>query len=93
MNNRSNTEKNLSFVSWDTDTKYWSTNLWLILTVIPFYRVTPSGRIEDEGDFTDFFAVPDNIPEEQRSRLQQLQDEVNPYLNSEIYAITKIERR
>ncbi|XP_052082048.1 trichohyalin-like isoform X9 [Mytilus californianus] len=39
------------------------------------YRVTPSGRIEDEGDFTDFFAVPDNIPEEHRSRLQQLQDE------------------
>ncbi|CAC5371456.1 unnamed protein product [Mytilus coruscus] len=38
-------------------------------------RVTPSGRIEDEGDFTDFFAVPDNIPEEHRSRLQQLQDE------------------
>ncbi|XP_076087074.1 uncharacterized protein LOC143057621 isoform X5 [Mytilus galloprovincialis] len=40
-----------------------------------YTRVTPSGRIEDEGDFTDFFAVPDNIPEEQRSRLQQLQDE------------------
>ena len=38
--------------------------------------MTPSGRIEDEGDFSDFFTVPDDIPEAQRSHLQQLQDEV-----------------
>ena len=40
-----------------------------------YTRVTPSGRIEDEGDFSDFFTVPDDIPEAQRSHLQQLQDE------------------
>ncbi|XP_076451256.1 uncharacterized protein LOC143287197 [Babylonia areolata] len=40
------------------------------------YRVTPGGRIEDDGDFSDFFAVPpDNLHPEEWEKMQQQQDE------------------
>lgn len=40
-------------------------------------RVTPAGRIEDEGDFSDFFAVPpDNLDPLEWEQMQQQQDEV-----------------
>ncbi|KAL8587339.1 hypothetical protein ACOMHN_045586 [Nucella lapillus] len=40
------------------------------------YRVTPGGHIEDDGDFSDFFAVPpDNMPPEEWEIMQQHQDE------------------
>ncbi|KAK7471428.1 hypothetical protein BaRGS_00035916, partial [Batillaria attramentaria] len=39
-------------------------------------RVTPAGRIEDDGDFSDFFAVPpDNLHPEEWEHMQQQQDE------------------
>ena len=41
-------------------------------------RVTPAGHIEDEGDFSDFFAVPpDNVHPEEWEHVQQAQDEVS----------------
>ncbi|XP_070207936.1 uncharacterized abhydrolase domain-containing protein DDB_G0269086-like [Littorina saxatilis] len=40
------------------------------------YRVTPAGHIEDDGDFSDFFAVPpDNLHPEEWEKMQQQQDE------------------
>ena len=40
-------------------------------------RVTPAGHIEDEGDFSDFFAVPpDNLDPLEWEQMQQQQDEV-----------------
>lgn len=39
-------------------------------------RITPAGRIEDDGDFSDFFAVPpDNLHPEEWEIMQQQQDE------------------
>ncbi|XP_052213130.1 trichohyalin-like isoform X2 [Dreissena polymorpha] len=39
------------------------------------YRVTPSGKIEDDGDFSDFYKLPDHVDPAHRQVLQELQDE------------------
>ncbi|KAL3862571.1 hypothetical protein ACJMK2_008530 [Sinanodonta woodiana] len=38
-------------------------------------RVTPSGRIEDDGDFSDFYVLPENIEPSHRKTIQEYQDE------------------
>lgn len=38
-------------------------------------RVTPGGRIEDEGDFSDFYKLPDELDEVSRMEIQASQDE------------------
>uniref|UniRef100_A0A2C9LLI6 Coiled-coil domain-containing protein n=1 Tax=Biomphalaria glabrata TaxID=6526 RepID=A0A2C9LLI6_BIOGL len=38
-------------------------------------RVTPSGRIEDDGDFSDFYNLPDEMDEFTRLEIQASQDE------------------
>ncbi|GFR69923.1 serine/arginine repetitive matrix protein 1-like isoform X3 [Elysia marginata] len=38
-------------------------------------RVTPGGRIEDEGDFSDFYKLPDELDEMSRMEIQASQDE------------------
>ena len=40
-------------------------------------RVTPGGRIEDEGDFSDFYNLPNNVDPAHRQFLQEIQDEVS----------------
>ena len=44
-------------------------------------RVTPGGRIEDEGDFSDFYKLPDELDEVSRMEIQASQDEVRVYLS------------
>lgn len=39
------------------------------------YRVTPTGRIEDDGDFSDFYNLPNNLDPNHRQFLQEVQDE------------------
>ncbi|KAJ8320845.1 hypothetical protein KUTeg_002432 [Tegillarca granosa] len=40
------------------------------------YRVTPAGRIEDDGDFSDFYPpISDNVDYNERVQLQAAQDE------------------
>ncbi|XP_033763598.1 mediator of RNA polymerase II transcription subunit 15-like isoform X2 [Pecten maximus] len=38
-------------------------------------KVTPGGIIEDDGDFSDFFAIPDHIDDSQKKVVQEMQDE------------------
>ncbi|GFN96433.1 serine/arginine repetitive matrix protein 1-like isoform x3 [Plakobranchus ocellatus] len=38
-------------------------------------RVTPAGRIEDEGDFSDFYKLPEELDELSRMEIQASQDE------------------
>ncbi|XP_060605098.1 trichohyalin-like isoform X2 [Ruditapes philippinarum] len=38
-------------------------------------RVTPGGKIEDDGDFSDFYCLPENVDPAQRQVLQEMQDE------------------
>ena len=40
------------------------------------HRVTPSGQIEDDGDFSDFYTVPPDASEYQKKAIQEVQDEV-----------------
>jgi hypothetical protein len=39
------------------------------------FRVTPGGKIEDDGDFSDFYCLPENVDPAQRQVLQEMQDE------------------
>lgn len=39
------------------------------------HRVTPGGRIEDDGDFSDFYNLPNNLDPKHRQFLQEVQDE------------------
>lgn len=41
----------------------------------PAMRVTPGGRIEDDGDFSDFYNLPNNLDPAHRQFLQEVQDE------------------
>ncbi|XP_021345221.1 mediator of RNA polymerase II transcription subunit 15-like isoform X2 [Mizuhopecten yessoensis] len=38
-------------------------------------KLTPGGFIEDDGDFSDFFAVPDHVDDSQKKVIQEMQDE------------------
>ncbi|XP_060066470.1 uncharacterized protein LOC132546768 [Ylistrum balloti] len=38
-------------------------------------KVTPGGIIEDDGDFSDFFAIPDHVDDTQKKVIQEMQDE------------------
>jgi len=37
-------------------------------------RVTPGGAIEDDGDFSDFYILPENVDPAHRQFLQEEQD-------------------
>jgi arabinogalactan endo-1,4-beta-galactosidase len=44
--------------------------------------VTPAGRIEDDGDFSDFYTHPDHhVPPEEWEQLQEQQDAVSLVAN------------
>ncbi|XP_069117165.1 mediator of RNA polymerase II transcription subunit 15-like isoform X2 [Argopecten irradians] len=38
-------------------------------------KVTPGGIIEDDGDFSDFFVIPDGVDSTQKKVMQEMQDE------------------
>lgn len=48
---------------------------WFLFFV--FHRVTHTGRIEDDGDFSDFYPqLPDHMDEQQKRFIQETADEV-----------------
>lgn len=48
---------------------------WFLFFVV--HRVTHTGRIEDEGDFSDFYPqLPDHMDEQQKRFIQETADEV-----------------
>ena len=48
-----------------------------VLSLISHLAITPGGRIEDEGDFSDFYNLPNNVDPVHRQFLQEIQDEVS----------------
>ena len=43
-------------------------------------RVREDGKLEDLGDFSDFYIKPNtNMPKEEKKELQEIQDEVATY--------------
>lgn len=48
---------------------------WFLFFVV--HRVTHTGRIEDDGDFSDFYPqLPDHMDEQQKRFIQETADEV-----------------
>ena len=61
-------------ILWLREIKYESSWINVLKEVID-YRVTPGGKIEDEGDFSDFYQLPEHIDPAHRQVLQEMQDE------------------
>ena len=52
----------------------------VLSTVLSLYitpNITPGGHIEDEGDFSAFYNLPNNVDPAHRQFLQEIQDEVS----------------